>query len=112
MSLNEPDSTDRNIPLGEQHWNTVPVFTIDPVFTATDLSFVDDDDVDTDVVKAVDAGSTSVTSVFSVADVHVVAVDPTIVDAAGFEDVCHSITDSLFAVKEGELEGAALSIRR
>ena len=64
LSLDEPDSTDRNIPLGEQPWNTVPVCTIDPVFTATELSFVDDDDVYIDVVEAVDASSTSVTSVF------------------------------------------------
>ena len=151
MSLDEPDSTDRNNPLGQQAWNT------DPDLTTTDLSFdnagVDNADVDNadadnadvdnsgvvdanddgdDLLETVHAISASVTSFASVIDsadaavvgnavycavsvadvLHVVSVEPKVVHAAGSEDICHSIADSLLLLRKGKLEGAAISICR
>ena len=55
MSLDEPESTDRNTPLGKQPWHTNTGFsTLVPAVDSVELNVVDSDDV-TNVDSILDA---------------------------------------------------------
>ena len=133
MSLDEPESTDRNTPLGKQPWNNDTGFStlvpaadlnvIDVVSAIDVVDSVDDDvvedvisadvhdslvvaaDVDDDLVEAAVAGSVSVTSV-------VVSAEPVIADVLNSDDVCYPVIDSSVTVKGREAVRSALSTRR
>ena len=133
MSLDEPESTDRNTPLGKQPWNNDTGFSIVvpavdsvdlivDVVSAIDVEDVIDADIEDDV-EAIDANSVPVTPVVSVVDVDVtsdgvdcvvsvaeavVSAEPVIADVSNSDDVCYPVTDSSFADKGREIRRSCL----
>ena len=125
MSLDEPESTDRDTLLGKQPWHTNTGFST--LVLAADWNIVDVSAIDVvvedvigadidDTVEAIDANPVSVTSVVSTVDDaandgvdHVVSVaevvvsaEAVIADAFDSDDVCYPVIDSSFTVKKGE----------